>query len=240
MTIPTADVEIDCPWCAASFLVKAPLSLRVRPYPEVREQILRGDFNRFQCPRCGKAAQLEPRLVYLDFDRGQVFAVLPEPAFAWRADLVPIIQRVLRLHLEEAAAPMVATWVLQRRLVFGLPQLREKLRIHEAGLDDRLIEALKAWMAKREGLEPRPTRRFDRFDEEGLHFVHETAAGPDGTAVAMHTVVEAADWMSVVHRRHELARAWPALFDGLVVDWRILVTEPEPMPESEREGLALP
>jgi hypothetical protein len=144
---------LDCPACGVATEVNLAKGLHITRLPEVRAEILAGTFQVFDCPACGARAAVEARTVYTDFDRRQYVAVEPGPTADWAE------ARRLAVEVFDAAftfGPPVAEELagnMRCRLVFGMRSLREKLLIWDAGLDDRVVEALKADWLRRRGLE---------------------------------------------------------------------------------------
>lgn len=136
---------VHCPSCAAPFPVTILKGLHITRLPEVRQTILDGSFHRVACPGCNAGLRLEePGVVYTDFERGHYVVVeTVQP----RRDLQTTLQSHVEVFEEGfVRAPEVARSLgrsLTHRLVFGLGALREKLRLWDAGLDDRVVEAVK-------------------------------------------------------------------------------------------------
>ena len=137
--------QVTCPHCRQEFTAPVYASLHVRRAPEVRDAILAGRFQREPCPKCGGSIVFERPMIYTDFDRMHLLALLPSGAIRHRSALARHIGGVFERNLTVAAPPMVKAWAddFQRRVVFGLPHLREKLVAFEYGIDDRALEALK-------------------------------------------------------------------------------------------------
>jgi hypothetical protein len=234
-----APVEITCPTCALEFQGKETADTRGDQTAALRDQILSGTLNRYRCPRCSCEVRLEPALLYADFERGEVMAMLPDHALRWRDDLTPHIERMFEVNLEIACPPLVKSWAphIERRLVFGLPRAQEKLRVWAAGLDDRVVEHLKMQALLARGLlhqtGPGADLTFEARVDDDLRFVW---LGPSR---GIGAPVEARFEMSLVDYLRCRSANRPAEFTGALVDWRVLVTPTEPMPETARAGLPL-
>lgn len=126
--------------------------LHITRLPEVRQRILDGTFHTATCGRCGRIGVVHTKTLYTDFSRWHWVAVAPP----W---LLGDWQRWARVvtgefdHWMRIAAPPMVRELADRfavRLVFGFDALAEKLRAWDAGLDDRVVEALKLRVARAE------------------------------------------------------------------------------------------
>lgn len=112
--------------------------------PQVRAQVLRGELHRVACPSCQLELEIHSPLAYTDFDRFQwVELGVPEARLRWEVAERDALARFDRVFT--AAAPVVQPLRerFQVRVVFDLDELRERLQIWDAGLDDAFIECLK-------------------------------------------------------------------------------------------------
>jgi hypothetical protein len=135
--------EVTCPACGTVQLARLAHGVHVARAPEVRDQVFARTFHRIECTRCGRAFTGQRPLLYTDMDRKHWLHVALE------------MERPRWPELEEAAAAVFervfATSPLAQdqregfrmRLVFGLEELREKLVVWRAGLDDAVIECVK-------------------------------------------------------------------------------------------------
>lgn len=110
-------------------------SLNAEDHPEAREAVLDRSLHSLLCDQCGQLHSVEHAFAYVDMERRQLFGVFPE---ASRLDPRPWLELTVQ-SWEQAGRP---DDVLVRA-VFGLEELREKLVLHEAGLDDLALEVLK-------------------------------------------------------------------------------------------------
>jgi len=231
--------EITCTFCLQAFPGAWETSLKIRELPQTRDRILSGILNVYRCQHCGQEVRLDPTSVYTDFERGEAMAVLPDRALRWRGELLPHVERMFVANLEIACPPLVKSWAprVKRRLVFGLPRAREKLLIWEAGLDDRVVEHMKLQLLLSQGLLPQAgpgaDLTFEARADDALRFAWRGSPTGDGAPA------EAGFEGSLVDYLRCRSADRPAAFTGALVDWRVLVTPDEPMPEEERAGLPL-
>ncbi|MEJ7598357.1 MAG: CpXC domain-containing protein [Kofleriaceae bacterium] len=120
--------------------------------PELRVAALAGTLNRPACPACGRHGDTDATLVYADPHRGDWISVAPRDDLArWEA-IEQSALAAFRTSLETAVASAVS--MKHIRVVFDLDELRERLAIWDAGLDDGIVEC-----AKLQCLREQPTLR---------------------------------------------------------------------------------
>jgi len=215
-------------------------TLHATRMPELRDAILAGQFQRLACPECGRAVVAEPTLLYTDFDRHQWYGTFPTNAVKNWGAIAQKVRDGFQHNMMEACPPLVREWAphFQVRAVFGLAALREKLLLHEAGIDDRWIELVKLRMLRDTAapwLNVRTRVWLDQLDDEGLDF---TVVGPnaaDGTEVVHRIRVVRGALDEIVQSADRLANTWPELFEGVAVDWRILFASNSPLPEHPKD-----
>jgi hypothetical protein len=117
-------------FCEHAFESDVPDSVDLAAEPDARRAIMEGEFQTIRCPSCGKA--LKPEFPALVRDSG------------WSLFFVPELDRVsyYRGTLDYPVAQV-------DRVAIGYDELAEKLRIREAGLDDRVVEVLKYYLLQK-------------------------------------------------------------------------------------------
>ncbi len=140
-------------------------SLNVADHPEAREAVLERRLHALVCEACGQLHTVEPAFAYVDMDRRQLFGVFPE---ASRLDPRPWLELTVQ-SWETAGRP---DDVLVRA-VFGIEELREKIVLHEAGLDDLALEVMKGDLLAHGGFRELgvATLFLDKVVDQGLIFV---------------------------------------------------------------------
>jgi hypothetical protein len=230
--------RLRCPACGATFRGELLNGMHITRLPQAKEMLLDGTLHRFTCPDegCAHAFRVERTAIYTDFDDGRYLAI--------EKPHEPDVRTLRTAHAEVFEAcfsfgPPAAErlgWGLTHRLVFGYEAAREKLLIWDLGLDDRVVEAVKAdllreqWLAP-DGPGPRPWQlRLDADIGGNLLFKRSAsrhsvlARSADGSLTARplavvdyHTVPRAA----VATRAEDpesISRDYPWLMDGWVVD----------------------
>lgn len=174
--------EATCAACEHRWTVELARGLHITRLPHIREQLLTGRLQVFTCPRCGTHAVFEATVVYTDFERHQYVACETAASASWQAAIARH-QTVFRDCFEHG--PPIAQEMgraFKRRLVYGFRALREKIVIWDAGLDDRIVEAVKGDLLKEEGETPREAvLRIARVLDGGhlLFSIHDPIRRPD-------------------------------------------------------------
>lgn len=128
-----------CPTCGTAFDVQRHDLVNVKENPELKASVLNGDIFLQECPRCGRRHLVGGPLVYLDPD-----------------------ERVL-VMLSDKPLTLADTGGYTARLVSRAGDLVEKVKIFDAGLDDRAIEMCK-YVTKQEAGKPGMDLKFLRLD----------------------------------------------------------------------------
>lgn len=138
-------IEVACPACNAKQMVTVPESANVQRQPDWRDKVLQGTFMRSSCERCGEPFVIERELLYTDLDAGVFIGVFPEQRRDQRASCVQAVEQAFHQAVgnEAPAAVRAGMRHVQPRVCFGYTELREKVLCFHAGLDDRMVEALK-------------------------------------------------------------------------------------------------
>jgi hypothetical protein len=143
-------VKLSCPTCGTANDFESVQSVNADRRPDMREAILKGEFQRQPCVACGKVFRLDTGFVYVDLGRKLWISARPVTGFdAWQqheADARALFERAYGSGAPRAVRELADG--VRPRLVFGWPALREKLIVAEAGLDDTVLELLKMAMLR--------------------------------------------------------------------------------------------
>ena len=132
-----------CPTCGTAFDVQRYDMVNVKENPELKASVINGDIFLQECPRCGRSHLVGGPLVYLDPDE------------------------MVLLMLSDKPLSMTDTGGYTARLVSRAGDLIEKVKIFDAGLDDKAIEMCK-YVTKQEAGKPMDLKflRLDGADNE--------------------------------------------------------------------------
>ncbi len=127
-----ADV-IQCPECGHEQEISIIASVNVTVDPDMREKVLSGDIFLFVCEQCGFSGFAGFPFIYEDKETAGGFLIYLEPECEDR-----------EVGVDGDVADQVLLQNITMRLVTTINELKEKIFIFEAGLDDRVVELFKA------------------------------------------------------------------------------------------------
>lgn len=145
-------IRIACPACGQPADVPVTQSINAREHPAQKAALLDGTLNILDCDRCGHRTPLEATLAYVDPDQRYFAVVAPSGDEAGEAALAALGEGT-------------------RRLVPSRNALVEKVKILDAGLDDRVVEVLKILLLASRGHELDTILLFDRAEADALHWL---------------------------------------------------------------------
>ena len=150
-----------CPTCGTAFDVQRYDMVNVKENPELKASVINGDIFLQECPRCGRRHLVGGPLVYLDPDE------------------------MVLLMLSDKPLSMTDTGGYTARLVSRAGDLIEKVKIFDAGLDDKAIEMCK-YVTKQEAGKPMDLKflRLDGADNE-LVFTYPAGVSSAGWGVGV-------------------------------------------------------
>jgi hypothetical protein len=157
--------------CGHGFRIELASGIHATRLPAARQEIVDGSFQVVACQRCEHRMMVEGSMIYTDFERHQYVAV--ECLVGMTADEALHRHQTIFAQSFEHGPPIAQDMGkgFRRRLVFGLPALREKLLIWDAGLDDHVVEAVKGDVLARQGLSPQEAELRVAGVLEGGHIV---------------------------------------------------------------------
>ena len=161
---------VRCPKCGKEFRAE-PVTAIVPDDGNLRK-LLDGSLNKVKCSACGVEFVLETPLTYRDKDSSFiVFCVQPPED----GNTEPIENDVDAMATDAAIKQGIARPTV--RLTFSRPDFIEKIMLHNAGYDDRLIECVKLQLFRSlDELQLSRSRHrllfdFSKTDEQSLMFL---------------------------------------------------------------------
>ena len=153
--IISGTVQVACPTCGLEAKVTITQSINTREKPDLKARLLAGELNVLACTRCGNTTPLETNLTYYDPDRTLFIVTTPGDEAVG----------------ERALAAIGDTGT--RRLVPSRNALLEKVKIAEAGLDNRVVEVLKVLLLASRGDDINAVLLFEQVDRAAstLHWL---------------------------------------------------------------------
>jgi hypothetical protein len=136
--------DLVCNVCRHAFATTLARGIHARRVPEVRDQILAGELHHVRCPACNAIVDAHRDLVYTDFARHHwVHVSTPDQLGDWASTETYALTTFDRYMVGGPPAVAAVASTFRLRVVFDLDELREKLAIWDAELDDALVECAK-------------------------------------------------------------------------------------------------
>lgn len=124
---------IPC-YCEYNVEIDVPDEVDLSTRPSIRDEIVAGNFLSALCPNCGKLLKPEFAVRIIDSSRNMEILLVPE------LERSAFLLGKSQYRLRDAVSGRVA---------IGYPELVEKLLVFEAGLDDRVVELIKFYLAQK-------------------------------------------------------------------------------------------
>jgi len=143
--------SITCEKCGNVYTMDEVGSINADRRPDLRQAILDDNFQDAVCPECGHSFRLEPLFTYLDVGRGQWLACYPARQMETYHNEEVAAQEMFdkSYGVDAPKAAQAIGGMLTPRITFGWPAAREKLLLHELGLDDVIVEMTKLDLMRR-------------------------------------------------------------------------------------------
>jgi len=139
--------EVRCR-CGATVSVFCADSINAERHPHMRDAILSRSLHVFRCGACGSSLSVDKSLLYVDLVRRELYGVHPASERAREREhgeaLIATWSSAVGDTAGAAARELFDGDRFHVRLCYGLEELREKIALHDAGLRDLPLEALKA------------------------------------------------------------------------------------------------
>lgn len=173
----TETYPIRCPQCAHEQDVTLYESVNVTESPELREQLMANRLNAVACEKCGLSFRVDKKLLYHDAGRGVIIYWFPEGAGSSTEQQEAFLES-LKTLADLLPGGMAAPTV---HLVYRRTELIERIYLLEAGLNERVIEYVKAMIYARNMDRVNPTEKALLFNAEDstaewLYFVTQDLA----------------------------------------------------------------
>jgi hypothetical protein len=127
-------IDITCPGCGEHGTREILKRFCISKHPEIKDDVTSGSYFEWKCPKCGQRFFIDDVFLYNDDERK--FMVYYVPGFSKDALDIPTVVKTDADYDTEHSVLRVAS---------GFVGFVEKIRILEEGLDDRAIEAVKAF-----------------------------------------------------------------------------------------------
>ena len=131
--------DLVCPHCKKKSTMTLRACVNVSLHPEEKQQVLDGSFFQYTCPACGEKISISYPILYDDMGKALMIYLLP--------DETEVALEKLNAQQSSWSEDMLkAATVCTMRAVRNINELCEKIKIYDAGLDDRYVELTKAFV----------------------------------------------------------------------------------------------
>ena len=137
-------IEVTCPACGNGQAINTYSVINATKHPELKAAVKDGSFFLWECPHCGKRNLVPAQLLYHDPAERLMFWLVPKGVLS--AQQEENIQKALEARFDDPANGLDG-YTLRR--VDDAGSLIEKVNIHDAGLDDVVMEMAK-WVTRNE------------------------------------------------------------------------------------------
>jgi len=227
-----------CPGCAAGLRARRSTGVHLSIVPELRDDVLARRFHRVVCHGCAAPIEAQRPLLHIDFERDHWVLVANTGELGlWPAYEARLRDNVARVLGRGSPLMQELAGRLRVRLVFGHEELREKLLIWSAGLDDAVVECLKLRVYAADPALAAPGSRLlvDSYHDHALDLLWFARAADARPA---RVLITPSAWLRDTDRdRAALAARFPELFGGGFVSAARLVAARSPA--DDRLDLAL-
>jgi tetratricopeptide (TPR) repeat protein len=145
-------ININCPSCSTAFYMDVYDSLNVQVSPELKQELVKGNFNIQKCPKCDKKILYNDYMLYHDMEKGIIIhCFVPEERENIKEHVKTIYSNLIKFELEKQ---------MPCKLLFGLDRLVkivllldskqnfEEIRNRLEGVEDKIVYGLMFDMAE--------------------------------------------------------------------------------------------
>ncbi len=154
--------NIRCPKCQHDQSVQLYESINVKTHPDLKKLLMANQMNTVTCEQCALTFRVDKPLLYHDPSRRFMIYQIPlgENAIeAGEREFTESVGRLSGLIPKDIPAPDVS-------LVFSRAELVERIFLHDAGLNERIIEYIKYIIYSRNAGKINAARKLLLFDAE--------------------------------------------------------------------------
>ena len=130
---------IKCTACGKEKQMQLRACVNVSLHPEEKQQVLDGSFFQYSCPSCGEKMPIAYPCLYDDMAKALMIYLLPD-------ETEEALSKLNAQQKTWSADMLKAAKVCTMRAVRTVNDLAEKIKIADAGLDDRYVELTKAFV----------------------------------------------------------------------------------------------
>lgn len=197
---------IRCPECGKEGQFTIWQSINTDINPEMKSTVRDMSAFTFTCPHCGTTANVDYPVLYHQMeDRMMIYYVN-------RDEDIESVYKMLKGEDPADELQLLAREGYLNRIVLTRNQLREKLLIFDAGLDDRIIEIMKLFMMASIQKQQQDIEIMELLydsDEKGASFAVLTEDGNVGSVDFDMGIYDSV--------KEDIAKAWPDIRDDEII-----------------------
>ncbi len=138
----TGNAHVQCPECGHEMDVVFYESINSMENPEIKGQIISGSFFQIKCEKCGAVTPLVYKTLFHEQGKYMIFLSLSDQDYMETTKAIASYRGEKKgLFGKKTFTGPLANYIF--RIVKNQGELEEKIRILDAGLDDRVIEGTK-------------------------------------------------------------------------------------------------
>lgn len=143
MPYPPMPTQIKCSNCGKTFIAQILSIVDVGEQPELKEQFLRGEVNRAQCPDCGTGGVLVTSLIYHDPDKELLVGFVPAEVELSADQREQLVGSLVQAVMNSVPAEQRKGYFLQPKMVLTLDSLYDTI-LEADGVSKKVLEAQRA------------------------------------------------------------------------------------------------
>ena len=145
MAFPPVPSRLRCPNCDASFVVQVRTIIDVGQEPELKEQFLRGEVNRAQCPECGAGGMLSAPLIYHDPEKELLVSYMPAELGLSSEEQERTVGSLVNAVMNSVPAEERKGYFLQPKTVLTYNGLLEMI-LEAEGYSKEMLQQQRQWL----------------------------------------------------------------------------------------------
>ncbi len=145
MAFPPVPSRLRCPNCEASFVVQVRTIIDVGQEPELKEQFLRGEVNRAQCPECGAGGMLSAPLIYHDPEKELLVSYMPAELGLSSEEQERTVGSLVNAVMNSVPAEERKGYFLQPKTVLTYNGLLEMI-LEAEGYSKEMLQQQRQWL----------------------------------------------------------------------------------------------
>ena len=146
MPFPAIPSQVKCPNCEHPFVVMMRSVLDVGEEPDLKEQFLRGEINRAECPNCGSGGILSSPLLYHDPEKELLISYMPQELGLPADQQEQLVGNLVNAVMNSMPAEKRKGYFFQPRTALTMESLYDAI-LEAEGVSKEALQAQRARMS---------------------------------------------------------------------------------------------